>query len=302
MIAGVRFKINELATIFFIYLIIDVLVSFSQFLHLGPGSFFANIYGSAAHIERSLGLSSRAMGLSSGPGQHGSILALFYVFFLYLLIYTDVNKFRNIFSVFLALIGILLAQSQTSFIAITLGTIFIIFYSIVNGTVKERRTSLVVFILLLFGASSIFIIFLDELRYLYSLIELGLERNSYQVRVGRTTYVWSLATSTPLLLLIGYGKDFFGTLSGAMDNEYLYIFFIYGFFVGILFVLAIIIFVIKVLWQRSQYPKHYLMIVFTFLIGLVIAFPTAFFTDPRLIILMTSYFLIDEAKSIQQNV
>lgn len=300
--AGIRFDFKRLQILFFSYVTIDLLISFSQFLDLGFGGIFTAIYGSEFHAGSSLGISSRALGLSSGPGQHGAIMALFYVFFLYSFLYKTEKKLMNILGLTFSIVAILLSQSQTSFIAIIVSSCFIIFYTIIRGNGREKKKSFLVFGCLLLGGMTFFYVFLDELRYLYTLIELGAERNSFQRRLGKSDFIWDLASSSPGFLLIGYGKDFFGTLSRAMDNEYLYVFFIYGFIVGFALLIMGFIFMVKVLIFKNKYPQHYLLITFIMVVGLIIAFPTSFFTEPRIIILLAALFLMEENKPIQTSI
>ncbi|MBT0812857.1 hypothetical protein KIH41_16340 [Litoribacter ruber] len=290
---GFKFKYAIVSKIFLIYVIIDLFVSLFQFLGSGLGDALTSLYGSPFHIDASLGISSRALGLSSGPGQHGSIMTFFYIFFLFSFIYLDRGKVLYFFGVVSTLIAVLLSQSQTSFISVVLISGFMIVYTLVKGNSIQRKYSMVTLGLLLVSGTAFFIIFFDELRYLYTLVEFGLERNSFQRRVGKTDFVWGLAKDNPELLLIGYGKDFFGSLSTAMDNEYLYIFFIYGFIIGIIFLLVILIFLFKVFFLGNLFPVQYLMIGYSFLVGLIFAYPTSFFTEPRLLLLLTLYFLLD---------
>lgn len=294
LISGIHFGFDQLKRIFFIYVSIDLLVSMAQFLSLGFGNLFTAVYGSPFHVDASLGISLRALGLSSGPGQHGAIMAFFYVFFLYDFHFGRSKRLITILGLIFSLLAILLSQSQTSFIGIIATTLFMIGYTLINGQRTEKKNSIVALTLLLIGGMAFLYVFLDELRYLYTLVELGLERNSFQRRLAKSDVVWEMALTFPSLLLIGYGKDFFGTLSTAMDNEYLYVFFIYGFIVGIVFLLIALFFLVKVFFLNRELPRHFLLVGFIIVLGLILAYPASFFTEPRIIILLASLFLLEE--------
>lgn len=296
--SGIHFDYKNIKTLLFIYVAIDLLISISQFLSLGFGDFFASLYGSSFHIGSSLGISSRALGLSSGPGQHGAIMAFFYMFFMYDFLYRRQRRAQSMMGLTFSILAILLSQSQTSFIAIMVSSGLIIGYTLLTGKGSEKKKGFVALSFLVIAGVVFLYVFLDELRYLYTLIELGVERNSFQRRLAKSDLIWDMALSIPEFLLLGYGKDFFGTLSTAMDNEYLYVFFIYGFLVGFLFLAIVTIFLVRVFLFRNQVPSHYLMIAFIIILGLIMAFPTSFFTEPRIIILLAALFLIKEKKIV----
>lgn len=297
LVSGVRFEFNGLKKLFFFYVSIDLLISISQFLSLGFGNIFTTVYGSPFHVDASLGISLRALGLSSGPGQHGAIIAFFYLFFLYDFLYRQGMRTLTFLGLAFSLMAILLSQSQTSLIGIIISSCLMIGFTLLSGKGKQKKNSILALTLLVVGGMAFLYVFLDELRYLYTFVELGLERNSFQRRLAKSDVVWDMALSIPGLLLIGYGKDFFGTLSTAMDNEYLYVFFIYGFIIGAVFLAMALSFVIKVFLFKNQFPQHYIMIAFIIVMGLILAFPASFFTEPRIIILLASLFLIKENKT-----
>ena len=298
LISGLHYSFHSLKKIFFIYVSLDLFVSMAQFLSLGFGDIFTSIYGSSFHVDASLGISLRALGLSSGPGQHGAIMSFFLVFYLYDFLYGRSMRIISVLGLAFSLLAILLSQSQTSFIGIVVSSLFMIGYTLFNGNGNEKKNSLIAFALLILGGMAFLYVFLDELKYLYTLVELGLERNSFQRRLAKSDVVWDMALTFPGLLLVGYGKDFFGTLSTAMDNEYLYVFYVYGFLIGIVFTTIAFVFVIRALFFTINPSGNFLLTAFIIVLGLILAYPAAFFTEPRIIILLTSLFLIKENKTI----
>lgn len=297
LISGIHFSFHSLKKVFFIYVSIDLFVSMAQFLSLGFGDIFTSIYGSSFHVDASLGISLRALGLSSGPGQHGAIMSFFFIFYLYDFLYGRSMRIVTILGLVFSLLAILLSQSQSSLIGIVVSSLLMIGYTLFNGEGNEKKNSILAFALLITGGMTFLYVFLDELRYLYTLVELGLERNSFQRRLAKSDMVWDMALSFPSLLLLGFGKDYFGTLSTAMDNEYLYVLFIYGFLAGAVFLALAFFFVLKVLFFKHGFPRHFIMNAFVIILGLILAYPASFFTEPRIIILLTSLFLISENKT-----
>src|SRR5690606_30733336 len=232
------------------------------------------------------------------PGQHGAIMSFFFVFYLYDFLYGRCMRIISVLGLAFSLLAILLSQSQTSLIGIVVSSLFMIGYTLFNGKGNEKKNSLIAFTLLILGGMAFLYVFLDELKYLYTLVELGLERNSFQRRLAKSDVVWDMALTFPGLLLVGYGKDFFGTLSTAMDNEYLYVFYVYGFLIGIVFTTIALVFVIRALFFTINPSGNFLLTAFIIVLGLILAYPAAFFTEPRIIILLTSLFLIKENKTI----
>src|SRR5690554_5857995 len=72
------FDAKVLTKIFLSYVTVDFVVSVSQFAMMDVFSVFTHLYGSAYHLDTSLLLNNRATGLSTGPGQHGTIMTFFY--------------------------------------------------------------------------------------------------------------------------------------------------------------------------------------------------------------------------------
>src|SRR5690606_34037127 len=260
---------DVLNRIFLVYLFIDLVVSISQFLMLDLLPFLTNLYGSSYHVDTSLLLNNRATGLSSGPGQHGTIMSFFYVYFLYLYLYS-INSSKWIkYGIAMASISLLLSQSQTSFIAISLITIWMIAYTIWNGHKPSRIKCIKLASAISVISIAIFYTFFDQLRYLFSLFTLGLERNSFQRRLDKVDVVHEAFREFPEWILWVFGNDFFGKFARAMDNEYLYIFSIYGTIIGGLMFFFILVFIgVTYFNSNSKFSPH-LLIAFLLTVGLI---------------------------------
>src|SRR5690606_15570057 len=74
--------VKTLTNVFFVYAVICFIVSIAQFLGYGYVDPVTSLYGSSLHTDVSLGMSSRALGLSSGPGQNGAMMVVLFTFSL----------------------------------------------------------------------------------------------------------------------------------------------------------------------------------------------------------------------------
>lgn len=287
-----KYKIEyiPLCRILFVYAGIDFFVSILQTLNVGVVNFISRLYASDLHIQNSLGLSLRAIGLSRGPGDHGAIMVVLFVFFFSNCFY-KYSKL-NLWGCLLTLITILLSQSQTSFIAMMFAIFVILFYYFLLGRKNQKYKSIKLGVLLTVCGVFFVNYFFKNLRYLYTLIERGTDRSSFQLRLEKTDFIISEIKKDPILSIIGFGKDYWGELSSAMDNEYLYIFAVYGLVIFILAIFFVILHLYRGFFLQSVFINKGLY--FVIVAGLVIAYPTSFFTEPRIIILLVFLSLLTE--------
>lgn len=295
LLLGIKpsFNHHTITKIFLFYLAADFSVSITQFLMLDVFSFITNLYGSSYHLDTSLLLNNRATGLSTGPGQHGTVMSFFYVYFLFLYLYNIGNSKWQITGIFMATVSLLLSQSQTSFIAIGLITVWMVIYTLWNGNSRSKTKSLKLGTVGALFAVGVFMTFFEQLRYLLSLFTLGLERNSFQRRLKKLDVVVDSFKEFPEGMFFGFGNDFFGSFARAMDNEYLYIFSIYGAIIGGMLFFLMLLFIIMVYYKGTSIDPKYLLIAFILSIGLIIAYPTVFFTETRIMFLVGVLFFID---------
>lgn len=279
---AIKFERADLEKIFFWYVLIDFVISIAQFLRFDFINIITSLYAAGHHAEKSLLISSRALGLSSGPGQHGSLIAFLFVFFLSGIFF---RKSRyNVIGVIISSICILLSQSQTAFIAMVGSSVAILLYYIFSGKLSQKLKALRLLLVMTVASASLIGYFFQELRYLASLVEQGTDRNSFQVRLEKAQYVYDGINKAPELLITGYGKDYWGSFSAAMDNEYLYFLAVYGIVILVISIAIVLVCLFRGFLLRSA--KEDKSIYFIILTGLVIAYPTAFFTDPRIILLL----------------
>lgn len=287
------FDAKVLTKIFLSYVTVDFVVSVSQFAMMDVFSVFTHLYGSAYHLDTSLLLNNRATGLSTGPGQHGTIMTFFYLYFLYLYLFDlKVSRLAMIGAV-LSITSMLLSQSQTSFIVSMLMTGWMILYALWNGNHRSKLKSIKLALVGSIAGTAIFITFFHQLRYLLSLFTLGLERNSFQRRIGKVDVVQEAIHQFPEMLLLGFGNSFFGRFARAMDNEYLYIFSIYGAPVGGVMIFFILLFIATTFYKGRKYSSGYLLVAFILTSGLIFAYPSVFFTETRILFLIGVLFYID---------
>src|SRR5690606_33032564 len=139
-------------------------------------------------------------------------------------------------------------------------------------------------------------IFFQQLRYLFSLFTLGLERNSFQRRLGKVEVVKDAVSQYPEMVVTGFGNSFCGDFARAMDNEYMYIFSVYGAVIGGTMLFFIFLFIGIAYYNGTSISSRYLLIAFILTVGLIIAYPTVFFTESRIMFLIGVLFFSDFVK------
>lgn len=262
------------------FVFINFFISLGQFLRIPGIESITAVYGKENHIESSLGISNRSLGISSGPGQNGATSIVFgiYAFVLYYFKYE--KKFLSFFILLSSFISTLLSQSQTSFVALTGAMGFILlagrFYFPKKNRISKRSL-----VIITASLGYLFYSLIDDLGYLDSLFAYGLERNSYIARELKWLELISEANETPWLYLIGHGKSYFGENSGAMDNEYLFVLLVYGALV-FLTLYALIIWSLIISYRHiKRGDSEALAYASVTLCGLISAWPNTFFTDGR---------------------
>nr|WP_133147001.1 hypothetical protein [Vibrio splendidus] len=288
-------------TITYIYL--NSIVSYLQYsykLNSIVVNSVAYLYNSIDHVNDSLLLNSRALGLSMGPNSNAVIIILCVLFIFYK--YNPISAKEVIFKYITLLFGLcslLLSQSQTGFIA----SIAIIFCIYILRLIKNPFPSLFKLTLLLIIAvplvfNSNIISKLEDkeggLFYLSTLFEKGTERSSYQLRVEKREEMIEKALDLPGWALIGWGKEYFGNESSATDNEHLYIALVYGPLIWLVIVLTALTISLKsVINHLRTNDMSYLFLPSIMLCAVIFALPAAFVTYPQSLIL-SAVFLSNE--------
>lgn len=242
--------------------------------------FLTNIYSSNLHIDKSLGIGNRALGFSNGPGQNAVIAILLLFFFLSN--YFHKNSKSDLLLSILSFFVLLLTQNQTGFIAFAIGFLSItyIFWSSISLNIK---IGLVYFSVII----TLFIVYLAtiiNLRYLFSLFEVGLERSSFINRLEKWDTFLGAVHESPFVHLFGHGKSFFGPSSGAMDGEFIFFYTVYGLLISSFYVVLI-----SYIFIRSKVFKfnyRYKLVLAICIPGLILSIANSFLLDPRVLMLL----------------
>jgi len=274
---------EKLCLILCLYTGLDALISILQTTSLSTVSAISRTYASEFHYQYSLIAGNRAIGLNRGPGDHGALMVFLSVFFFSNLFYQP-NRYIKI-GIALSSVAILVSQSQTSFIALSFSVVLILLYFLAVGNRSQKKLAKKTSLYVSICGLVFFTYFFVDLRYLYSLVEQGTNRNSFLVRIEKSEFVHQEIVNDPILFIVGFGKDYWGSFSASMDNEYLYIYSVYGVIVFMAAVLVVLFRMVQgfVYNLKKSYNRSLL---FVTIAGLIVAYPTAYFTEPRIIILL----------------
>lgn len=251
-------------------LLTDLVLSLSQ-LQILPEAIsgvVSGLYQSDFHVENAIGISSRALGLFSDPTTHGLAVGLTALFFL-----GDTMNGKSWIArlgLLISLFLVALAQSQTAFIATALGIFTFFGYALL---IRPTLRGVIMFGMLFGGALTIILRFADQLSYLLLLFKVGLARNSFQRRIQKREDSIENMHDNPAGLILGWGKDYLGSTSTALDNEYLFVYLVYGLPGLLLFVILLSAALIYAI--RSQ--AHVLLA--ATILGIIAAYPASFFTN-----------------------
>ena len=273
-----------------IYVFLDFIVSLGQFFNYFPSfiNFITNFYANEVQIEDSLVLSSRTLGLFPNPSAHG-IFILILTSILIADYFWSRNKsiFSSLVFILISLFIIVITQSQTALIGLFWLIILtlisnILYKSSVNSKAQNYFWFIIVPIVFV-----VFFNYVDQLKYLVTLFEFGLGRNSYVERVNKTSMLFNLSLDNPLGFFTGFGKNYFGDYSKNMDNEILYILLVWGLPFFILFS-VFICFILITYFKRKNFKK--LIYLLPILVGIPIAWPSSYYLDLKnMLILIIAY-------------
>ncbi|VEH57124.1 Lipid A core - O-antigen ligase and related enzymes [Providencia rustigianii] len=277
-----------------LYLWINFLICILQYLFKDSSIITYTIsifYNSEVHLQESLLLNSRALGLSPGPNSNGImclLLTLFIIFKFNVNHYFD--RLLKYSTILIGTFSILLSQSQTAFL-----TFFIIATYITILYLVKKPFFIIPLVLVILSASILFLNLnllqkLEDkqggLYYLSTLFKEGTERSSYKIRIEKRERIINSALETPEFVFIGWGKDYFGSKSSATDNEHIYIALVYGPLIWFSLILVAFLYGLKytILFLKRN-NKDYLFKSSIILGWVVISIPAAFITDPQILIL-----------------
>lgn len=292
--APIYLVIQAIKNVFFIYSFLCLSVSLLQVNSAESISIITDLYSADVHIKKSLDIASRALGFSLGPGQNGVMMALIFSFSL-AQITIENRKIKSLLTMIFSFSVVILSQSQTALI-VSLGIFsYYILFSLFVLKGQYRAQAMRYFLFLLPVAFFSVLYFKDNLKYLFTLFDDGFDRSSYRIRVNRTDYLFDIITDNPLTLLFGHGKDFFGRLSGAMDNEYIFHLGVYGLFSTVMILCVYLYFIFLPYLKGSKFilnNKFYLHLHFITIVGVIMAWPSAFITDPRILFIVSLLYVI----------
>ena len=282
-----KFNLLDLKKALMVFISINFIVCLLQVLDVNL-SWLYDLYNSEFHLQNALGISSRALGLAPGPGQNASISFAVYVVMLSLFFIEKDGEKSALYGTILSLLCIILSQSQTGFIA-TLG-VSVVALSIFSFKLAGRKKRLAQLTLLLGVFSSGYLLYILQTRfsYLASLFTQGLKRSSFVRREEKWQLLMEKSFEQPIQMGFGWGKEYFGESSGAMDNEWLYIFLVYGavFFLLTFFLLTyfIVRYFLNIIlsWRPLNALEFSLWLMCVG--GAVIGLASAFFTQLNILI------------------
>jgi hypothetical protein len=271
----------------YIYVVLDLMISIVQLFNIptfGILSVVKVVFNDPGHFESSLRIAGRTLGLSAGPGQHGLIvLMLFFILFAgFITRKSGMKDGCTILGIFLAVLDLLLTQSQSSFAALLLGVCILSFYLLVFGMRLQKKRVLVVTLVALVVLAPLVVLLWDSLRYLSTLFVQGISRHAYTTRQEKWAIVLGMVQNKYLQLIVGFGKQYFEELGTAMDNEFLFFIVVYGVVFSFLLYSSIALFLFNALIDPKRYLENaWRVLLLGFLIsGMVISWPSSFLLYP----------------------
>lgn len=279
-------KAGDEADLFNFIAMCSVLIfSISLIQSLSPNSFLGsvllNVYMSDGHLARSFIGANRASGVSTGPGQAGTLASfLFAVNLTYFYFFHSKKLILQVVALLSCFGIIVLAQSQTAFITICVVVIFSVRY------VRHLTSIKILMFAALLTVSTAGIIWLASqinVRYLFSLFEHGLGRSSFQKRLEKWESFIADAVDEPFRWLLGHGKHYFGDASTAVDSDIVFLIGVYGPIASIVFGCFIIYQFYKSLKLQTSLGA---LIALTIITGTTLSIPTNFIFDTKLLGLM----------------
>ncbi|WP_130202626.1 O-antigen ligase family protein [Pseudidiomarina tainanensis] len=287
----IRLNLSDLILILKVYLLTDFVLSSFQFFDVGGRliDLATDLYSTRSHVENALYISRRSLGLSPDPGTHG-LMVLFITIILSVNYFFQLNSHRSndLIYILIGYVTILMSQSQTAFVGLlffVFTLIFTLFYY--RNYLISRRRAVLFLCLLVLLAACVIIMFSNELRYLFTLFSQGLERSSYQARGEKTIYIWHLMSESPLGLISGYGKEFFGNYSRAMDNEHLYILAVWGLVIYSIFAISLLFSILRYFKRENSISLFFTL---PFIIGIPLAWPSSYYLVPKISLLLVIFY------------
>jgi hypothetical protein len=274
-------RITSLPALFASFLIINFAVSYCQVTGLANVSALTTIYANPYLVEDGLGPASRALGLMPGPGANAAISSILGTWLFTYYYSARKKKPLSLLILLVTFLIVLLCQSQTSFIALG-ATIFVILLSFAfSGELRLTRASGYL-VISAFAAIALYIFHsISNYRYLFTLFTHGLERNSFLARQDKWLALLHQADQHPFMYFIGHGKSFYGQVSSAMDNEYLFFFLVHGFFISVIIYFCLALALVRASLEYFRGTIESLPFIAATLTGLILSSTSSFLQDPK---------------------
>lgn len=237
----------------------------------------------------------RAIGLSPGPGEQGTLNGVLFLYFLFMKLYK--NEKYSVLGMFCTISQVMLCQSRTALLGLG-GALFII---LVMNSLREKGRIKKLSVKLLFISTLLVIVFLllfsSYFLYFNLLLERGTDLSSFEGRKDIWMFLLSIIENNEFLLPLGYGRAAFPGQS-VFDNEYIYFFIVHGLVLTFIFYSFISYFMSKTMinWKNTIWVNKYIFSIL--MMGLVCSFGLLFFTEPKMsiIILLFSVYSLNFEK------
>lgn len=286
-----RLRLESIVDAAFAYLMLDALASVLQFTQrdlFGFNALVMRLYSSEHHYESALLIARRALGLSPGPGPHSAVLFVLATVMLYAMFVLRRRLLISLLGFLIAIASLMLSQSQTGFAVTGAIAVGVLTFFLFRGPLRNRLLSGVLLVGIGAAVASLLVVIATQLRYLVSLFVYGLGRSSYLNRLEKWQELIGLTRERPWWFPVGWGKDYFGPISGAMDSDYVYMYCVYGALVVGAFAIIVFHFLATTLRQmlRGSVRGYRGLLFFLVLGGTVFAWPNAFFTTANVALVL----------------
>lgn len=269
----------KIYNVFFLYTVVNLTIVYFQLSGGNSLTSLIEIYYTS-EVQKPY-TSLRATGMGTGPGDQGIMFVLLFAYFFSHFIFGTRKLLSGALSFFCAYI-VWTTQSQTSFIGLSLSAFIVIITNLKLGNYKQKITSVYITLLSFFIilSTSFLSKFIHGTSYLSTLFTQGLERHSYTHRIDKWQDAFNLANERYSGYFLGWGKEYFGTVSSALDNEYVYIFLIYGpliFFIFLSFLWFQFLVILKL--YNKDYDEAWLMSIAILPSSILMSWPSGVFTN-----------------------
>ncbi len=244
----------------------------------------SQLFINEVHYNSAYLLAKRIPGISPGPGQQGVICCITSLYFLSQWAFSsDVKtKLRSLTLFFANFALVILAQSQTAFVAMGLMTLLIFLIRIIARMPRMKLGLKGIAAIL--GAVTMFYSLARYygLAYLETLFTHGTSRSSFQRRIEKWNDILDRCFDSPEWTFVGHGKDYFGALSSAMDSEFLYFYAVYGILLFLLLIAGYILLISESIHQmltRNYFGSAVLASIAGS--GIIFSISSSFLLDPK---------------------